>query len=69
MQNFTDYRMEINCSFQKLVGDTAPKIGEVELQKKVPLYSLCAHVKRISRQSISFQDGHQSSLYLQIFRT
>ena len=29
MQHFTDYRMEINCSFQRLVGDTAPKIGEV----------------------------------------
>ena len=39
MQTFTDYRMEINCSFQRLVGDTAPKIGEVELQKKVPLRS------------------------------
>ena len=36
MQNFTDYRMEINRSFQRLVGDSAPKIGEVELQKKVP---------------------------------
>ena len=25
--------MEINCSFQRLVGDTAPKMGEVELPK------------------------------------
>ena len=40
------HKMDINCSFQRLAGDSAPKINEVEQKKKVPLSSRCFHVEK-----------------------